>query len=67
MARYFQIGIGTNLQTTFKVIYSTNGNATTFDHTASIWDENGTPYDPATGLTYEQITDNGGLKVFSRH
>ncbi len=65
MARYFQIGIGTNLQTTFKVIYSTNGNATTFDHTASIWDENGSPYDPATGLTYEQITDNGGLKVFT--
>ena len=43
MARYFQTGTGTNLQTTFKVIYSTNGNATTFDHTASIWDENGSP------------------------
>lgn len=65
MARYFQIGIGTNLQTTFKVIYSTNGNATTFDHTASIWDEDGVPYDPATGLTNEQIMDNGGLKVFT--
>jgi len=65
MARYFKVNIGTNLQTTFKVIYSTNGNATTFDHTASIWDENGVPYDPATGLTYEQMTTNGALTVFT--
>tara|TARA_B110000858_G_scaffold90279_2_gene104373 strand:- start:4165 stop:5124 length:960 start_codon:yes stop_codon:yes gene_type:complete len=62
MAKYFKVTITTQLLSTFKVSYSTNSNPTVFDHTADIWAET-TPYSPATGLTYDQLTDNGGLIV----
>ena len=62
MAKYFRVTIGTQLISTFKVSYSTNSNPNVFNHTADIWAET-TPYSPATGLTYDQLTDNGGLIV----
>jgi hypothetical protein len=62
MAKYFRVTIESNLQSTFSVVYSTNSNPTSFDHTADIWSET-TPYVAATNLTYLQLTDNGGLVV----
>lgn len=62
MAKYFRVTITTQLISTFKVSYSTISNPSVFNHTADIWAET-TPYSPATGLTYDQLTDNGGLIV----
>ena len=62
MAKYFRVTITTQLLSTFKVVYSTNSNPSTFDHTANIWNET-PPYSPAINLTYDQLTDNGGLIV----
>jgi hypothetical protein len=62
MAKYFRVTIESNLQSTFSVVYSTNSNPTSFNHTADIWSET-TPYVAATNLTYLQLTDNGGLVV----
>ena len=62
MAKYFRVTIGTRLDSLFSVVYSTNSNYTSFNHTADIWSET-TPYVAATNLTYDQLTDNGGLIV----
>jgi hypothetical protein len=63
MAKYYRVTITTQLLSTFKVAYSTNSNPTVFNHTAGIWDVSGAPYTSAINLTYNQLTDNGGLMV----
>jgi hypothetical protein len=63
MAQYFRVTIGTQLITTFRVVYSTELTPTVFDHTAEIYDESSNSYSTATGLTYDQLTDNGGAIV----
>lgn len=63
MAKYYRVTITTQLLSTFKVAYSTNSNPTVFNHTAGIWDVSGIPYPSAINLTYNQLTDNGGLMV----
>ena len=63
MAQYFRVTIGTQLITTFRVVYSTESTPTVFDHTAEIYDESSNSYSTATGLTYDQLTDNGGAIV----
>lgn len=63
MAQYFRVTIGTQLISTFRVVYSTESTPTVFDHTAEIYDESSNSYSTATGLTYDQLTDNGGAIV----
>ena len=63
MAKYFRVTIGTQLISTFKVVYSTESSPTIFNHTAEIYNESNNSYSTATGLTYDQLTDNGGAIV----
>lgn len=63
MAQYFRVTIGTQLVSTFRVVYSTESNPTVFDHTAEIYNESSNSYSTATGLIYDQLTDNGGAIV----
>lgn len=63
MAQYFRVTIGTQLISTFRVVYSTESTPTVFDHTAEIYNESSNSYSTATGLTYDQLTDNGGAIV----
>lgn len=63
MAKYFRVTVTSQLISTFKVVYSTESSPTIFNHTAEIYDESNNSYSTATGLTYGQLTDNGGAIV----
>ena len=63
MAKYFRVTVTSQLISTFKVVYSTESSPTIFNHTAEIYDESNNSYSTATGLTYDQLTDNGGAIV----
>ena len=63
MAKYFRVTIGTSLQSTFSIKYSTTGNSSVYDHTADIYNLSNNTYSTATNVSYNQLTDNGGAIV----
>jgi hypothetical protein len=63
MAKYFRITIGTSLQTTFSVKYSTTSNPSTYDHIADIYIPSSGTFSTAASISYNQLTDNGGAIV----
>ena len=63
MSKYFRVTIGTRLDSTFSIKYSTISNSSTYDHTADIYNPTSETYSTATNISYSQLTDNGGAIV----
>lgn len=61
--KYFKVTIGTKLDSLFSVVYDTETNTGSFDHTGSIYDYSTNTYSTAANLTYDQLTDNGGACI----